>query len=66
MHEVDCAESAEILVNSKIVSVSDIKFDGKEAVLIELETVDGQRIYMIKQMNHCFALVGKRCKRWRN
>ena len=48
LHEVDCAESAEILVNSKILSVSDIKFDGKEAVLIELETVDGQRIYMIK------------------
>lgn len=48
VHEVDCAESAEILVNSKILSVSDIKFDGKEAVLIELETVDGQHIYMIK------------------
>lgn len=48
LHEVDCAESAEILVNSKILSVSDIKFDGKEAVLVELETVDGQRIYMIK------------------
>lgn len=48
LHEVDCAESAEILVNSKILSVSDIKFDGKEAVLIELETVDGQHIYMIK------------------
>lgn len=48
MHEVDCAESAEILVNSKILNVSDIKFDGEEAVLIELETVDGQRIYMIK------------------
>lgn len=48
LHEVDCAESAEILVNSKILSVSDIKFDGKEAVLIEPETVDGQRIYMIK------------------
>lgn len=48
LHEVDCAESAEILVNSKILSVSDIKFDGKEAVLIEIETVDGQHIYMIK------------------
>lgn len=48
LHEVDCAESAEILVNSKILNVSDIKFDGEEAVLIELETVDGQRIYMIK------------------
>lgn len=48
LHEVDCAESAEILVNSKILNISDIKFDGKEAVLIELETVDGQRIYMIK------------------
>lgn len=48
VHEIDCAESAEILVNSKILSVSDIKFDGKEAVLIELETVDGQHIYMIK------------------
>lgn len=48
LHEVDCAESAEILVNSKILIVSDIKFDGKEAVLIEPETVDGQRIYMIK------------------
>lgn len=48
LHEVDCAESAEILVYSKILNVSDIKFDGEEAVLIELETVDGQRIYMIK------------------
>lgn len=48
VHEIDCAESAEILVNSKILSVSDIKFDGKEAVLIEIETVDGQHIYMIK------------------
>ena len=48
LHEVDCAESAEILVNSKILNVSDIKFDGEEAVLIELETVDVQRIYMIK------------------
>ncbi|MFQ6985362.1 MAG: hypothetical protein ACLRNU_03330 [Lachnospiraceae bacterium] len=48
LHEVDCAESAEILVNSKILNVSDIKFDGEEAVLIELETVDGQRICMIK------------------
>lgn len=48
LHEVDCAESAEILINSKILNVSDIKFDGEEAVLIELETVDSQRIYMIK------------------
>ena len=48
LHEVDCAESAEILVNSKILNVSDIKFDGEEAVLIELETVDVQRIFMIK------------------
>lgn len=48
MHEVDSAESVAILENSKILNVSDIKFDGEEAVLIELETVDGQRIYMIK------------------
>lgn len=58
-HEVDCAESVDVLANGKILEVSDIKFDGGDAVLIKVKTVDGQIVEMINTDN------GLLCSGWK-
>lgn len=55
LHEVDSAESIAILENSKILHVTDVLLDKKDAVLIEIEAADGQHVDMIKTDDTLFC-----------
>lgn len=59
LHEVDCAESVNVLAKGKILDVSDIKIDGGDAVSIRVETVDGQIVEMLNTDN------GLLCSGWK-
>ncbi len=59
LHEVDCAESVNVLAKGKILDVSDIKIDGGDAVSIRVETVDGQIVEMLNTDN------GLLCTGWK-